>query len=297
MKALIVNADDFGLSASVNRGIIECHTNGIVTSATILTNMPGFEHAVRRAGECPNLGVGVHLNVLRGTPLSDPKAISSLVDRSGKFLGSAWSLVRRLARGGVSGAHLRLEFDAQLDRAIGAGIDVSHVDSEQHLHAVPTIFRAAARSARQKGVLGIRLPSETPRLLASLPRDARSLAGRLKSSLIRTLALSNRGELARSGLLTTEHFFGIGAQERLDAGTLKSLARVLPLGTCEVTCHPGYVDDELLAISGQVGGYWVNRVRESELAALTDRSVQQEFRENEVALINFRHLPPTGDTR
>lgn len=266
-----------------------------MTSATLLANMPGFDDAVRLASECPRLGVGVHLNVLRGRPVSDAHDIPSLLTGDGAFLGTPWALVRRIARGGLAQAHLCLEFEAQLDRVLNAGIDISHVDSEKHLHTLPNIFRAAVRSAAQKGVRAIRLPTETPALLESLPDGTLTGMGMLKSRMIRALALANRGRLTRSGLATTDHFFGIAAQEHLDAGTLRALARVLPPGTCEVTCHPGYVDDELLAISAQVGGYWINRVRENEIAALTDPAVSREFSENAVTLISFRDLPSKRD--
>jgi predicted glycoside hydrolase/deacetylase ChbG (UPF0249 family) len=61
VKYLIVNADDLGASAGVNRGIVEAHQRGIVTSSSLMVEMPGSEDAARLARECPALSVGLHV--------------------------------------------------------------------------------------------------------------------------------------------------------------------------------------------------------------------------------------------
>jgi hopanoid biosynthesis associated protein HpnK len=290
VKAVIINADDFGLSASVNRGIIEAHRGGVVTSATLLANMPGFEEAVRLSSENPGLGVGVHLNVVRGRPVSPPESVPTLVSASGDFLGAAWALAARVVRGAVAAADLEREFSAQIRRVMDAGVAPTHVDSEKHAHAVPPVFRAAVKSARVAGIQAIRFPAESPELVRRLPRVSQPMLGRVKSRIIRTLTHRNRDELGSAGLSTTDHFFGIAAQAELNSDALCALADALPPGVCEVTCHPGYVDQDLLAISERVGGYWINRVREKELAALTSPEVRDSFARNHVTLLNFKGL-------
>lgn len=80
---LIVNADDFGYSKGVNLGIIEAHRAGVVTSTTTMVNMGGFEHAVQLARETPTLGVGIHLVLTCGAPVSHD--VPSLTDEHGRF--------------------------------------------------------------------------------------------------------------------------------------------------------------------------------------------------------------------
>src|SRR5437762_7703708 len=66
---LVVNADDFGLSAGVNRGILEAHAAGVVSSVSVLVNAPGWDDAVGRLrdlGARPGLGVGLHVNLTMG---------------------------------------------------------------------------------------------------------------------------------------------------------------------------------------------------------------------------------------
>lgn len=84
-KVLILNADDFGLSPSVNRGIVEAYHAGVITSTTLMANMPGFDEAVQIAKAEPGLGVGLHFNLSYGRPLSEPRKVSSLVDPTGAY--------------------------------------------------------------------------------------------------------------------------------------------------------------------------------------------------------------------
>jgi hopanoid biosynthesis associated protein HpnK len=290
VKRLIVNADDFGLSESVNCGILRAHVHGIVTSATLMATMPGFDHAVGLAKSHPSLGIGVHLNVLRGSPLSPPEAIPSLVGRNGTFLNSFRRFAGRLVTGRIRAEDIQREFAAQVDRVREAGITVSHVDSEKHLHALPILFRAAATIAEAAGVRGIRVPSETKALVDSSSATAVSRAGRLKAAIVRHYAEKSRRQLRERSLRTTDSFFGVAVQGIVEADVLVKLARKLRHGVCEITCHPGFVDDELVALSAIVGGYWVNNVREKELGVLTDSRVKEALEANNVELVNFHDL-------
>jgi predicted glycoside hydrolase/deacetylase ChbG (UPF0249 family) len=75
MRYLVVNADDFGASPGVNRGIVEAHQRGIVTSASLMTGMPGSEEAARLALECPALSVGLHACLQGGSEGSEPDSL------------------------------------------------------------------------------------------------------------------------------------------------------------------------------------------------------------------------------
>src|SRR5699024_11986375 len=83
MLKLIINADDFGYSRAVNYGIIDAHKKGVLTSTTLMTNMPGAEHAYKLGKEYNHLGIGVHLTLTCGKPLLDNH--QTLVDADGNF--------------------------------------------------------------------------------------------------------------------------------------------------------------------------------------------------------------------
>src|SRR5207249_723322 len=84
-RRLIVNADDFGRSASANEAIIHAHREGILTSASLMVNEPGFEQAVQLARQNPHLGVGLHLTLICGHSTLLPENIPGLVNGDKQF--------------------------------------------------------------------------------------------------------------------------------------------------------------------------------------------------------------------
>src|SRR5690625_7449709 len=82
MKRIIINADDFGYSRAVNWGIIDAHAEGLLTSTTLMTNMPAAEHAFKLGHEHENLGIGVHLTITCGRQLIAMRP--QLVDAGGR---------------------------------------------------------------------------------------------------------------------------------------------------------------------------------------------------------------------
>jgi predicted glycoside hydrolase/deacetylase ChbG (UPF0249 family) len=106
-RYLVVNADDFGADDDINRGVIEAHEHGIVTSASLMVNMPGAQSAARLAKDHPNLSLGLHVNFTAGERVVD--------------LRDGRALQRELER----------QFDAFRDMT---GDVPTHLDSHQHVH-------------------------------------------------------------------------------------------------------------------------------------------------------------------
>ncbi len=120
MKSLIVNADEFGLTEGVNRAIIEAHRQGIVTSTTLVPNLWAFQEAADLTLANPDLGVGVHLNLTDGRPVSPPSQVSALVDGDGRFLKRS-QLLKRLFFQRVPREQIVREFTAQIERSLHTG--------------------------------------------------------------------------------------------------------------------------------------------------------------------------------
>src|SRR5947209_16345510 len=85
-RRLIVNADDFGRSRSINEAVIRAHREGILTTASLMVNEPSCAEAVELAKQNPALGVGLHLTLLMGHSALPSKEIPGLVNESGEFL-------------------------------------------------------------------------------------------------------------------------------------------------------------------------------------------------------------------
>src|SRR5262249_35706710 len=142
MKRLIVNADDFGLTSGVNRAVIRAHENGIVTSTTVMVNMPPFEEAAVMAGQYPSLGVGLHFNITQGEPVAQPKTIRSLLQTTDSFIGTSSALARRWLAGRLKKDEIIIELRAQIEKALSEGLTLTHIDSHKHSHALPLVFDA-----------------------------------------------------------------------------------------------------------------------------------------------------------
>lgn len=127
MNKLIINAGDFGYSRGINHAIIDVHQEGILTSASIMANTPGFEHAVKLAAANPTLGIGVHLVLTFGKPLSTK--VPSLVDENGRFYRPA---LYRIGDAIADLDELYQEWNAQIQKVIEAGIQPTHLDVHQN---------------------------------------------------------------------------------------------------------------------------------------------------------------------
>ncbi|RDW21338.1 chitin disaccharide deacetylase [Oceanobacillus arenosus] len=141
MTKLIINADDFGYSKGVNLGIIETYKNGIVTSATMMTNMPGADDAAKLAKENPELGVGVHLVLDCGFPINDN--VGSLIDAEGKFYKSDKVL-------SFAGSNdIEKEFTSQIEKFLSYDLTPTHLDSHHHIHSQEKVFPIVEKLANK----------------------------------------------------------------------------------------------------------------------------------------------------
>jgi hopanoid biosynthesis associated protein HpnK len=229
---LIVNADDFGVSEAVNRGIAEAHDRGIVTSASLMATGPAFEHAVELARSRPRLAVGVHLVLTEHRPLSG--AVPSLVRADGAFEPHLAQLLRRRLQGRISLPEVRRELDAQIRRVRAAGISVGHLDGHQHAHVLPGVARIVAELAAEYGIAAVRYPVE--RVRGYMLRSARHAARVAEQTALGLFSASS--PLKR--LRRSDDFVGFYFGGRLDETNLMTVLASLPAaGTVELMCHPG----------------------------------------------------------
>ena len=288
VKRVIINADDFGLSPGVNRGILTAFREGILSSTTMLVNLSHFDEAVSLAVANPDLPVGIHLSLLWGAPVSAPAAVPSLVERNGLFPRSLTVLARRYFSGRLRGEDVRREFRAQIDRFRRAGLTPTHVDTHKHVHCLPGVLDALTEVAGELGIRRVRLPFEDGierrNRTEIFPAPRRSLKARLKSRVVGYLCRNGRSTLAQRGLQTTDHFVGIGDMDGLDADTLRFILGNLREGITELMCHPGYDDEFAREYSGAPPH------RETELAALKDVTVREYLEARGVELIDYNDL-------
>jgi len=290
MKQLIVNADDFGMAPGVNRAILEAHSNGIVTSTSLLANGAAFDEAAAAARANPSLAIGVHLNLTQGRPLSDPARLGALVNPAGEFIGTSEALYMRMVAGRVALDAAEREFRAQIERVLAAGIRPTHLDGHQHIHVWPPIFALTARLAAEYGMAGVRSPRERRVGLPGLWRRNARVRGKILVQAgvglgLAFLSVASRAALLAAKVATPDYFYGVSATGYLDRGALEDVLRDVPDGVSELMCHPGYVDAALERVETRLV-----RQREMELDAVGGPDARNLAARFGVELVTYRAL-------
>ena len=290
---LILNADDFGLTAGINRAIGELHSAGVLTSATLMATGPAFDDAVAVARAHPTLGVGCHIVLTGGLPAAHPESIPSLLGADGKsFRPSLLDFLQALLRGTISEDEVAREAIAQVQKLQRAGIDVTHLDTHKHTHLFPSIARPLLHVAERTSIGAIRNPFEPPWSLAlhhgsGLRRLGVRLIGRLRP---RFEALA---QLRNGRVLSTDGTVAISGTGQLNSTSLAEVLGALPpAGTYELLCHPGYNDRDLDRVATRLRAH-----RNVEREALLSEVPRLLAQPNAPELIHYGSLGNFGALR
>ncbi len=273
---LIVHADDFGLTKHVNDGINRTFQHGILTSTSIMATGQAFDHAVEISAQTPSLDLGVHLTLVEEVPILPPEQIHTLVGKTDRFIENAVEFTRHLILGKIDLNEVRAELEAQIVKVMDHGLAISHLDSHQHLHVLPGVRDIVVELAKRFGIKAIRLPRERPyRYMLTWPL----MPTRLSQMLVLNL-MSNRVSI--KGLATTDTFMGFFVGGRLSTAKLSDILNCLPANkTCELMCHPGFVDHSY--------SHWQYH-HEEELEALCDKNIIDWLQDRDVQLISYQDL-------
>jgi len=285
VRRLIVNADDFGLTAGVNRAIIEGNQSGIVTSATVMANAKATDTAIDLAKAQPSLMTGCHVVLIDGVPLT--ANLLSLTDGSSRFRSSLNQFAFAAIRGQIAAEEIQREAEAQIRKLQSCGLTITHVDSHKHTHMFPRVARPMLRAAKACGIRAVRNPFEPLKswpmamVLGSPGLWLRS-AGVMGFQIF---AAEFRRALKEEGIVSTDGTVGIAVTGMLDQKRLLWILEALPEGTWELVCHPGYSDSDL-----QAAGTRLTRSRQIELSALTSAEVKSTLVGRNIELISYADL-------
>ncbi|MGA8152188.1 MAG: ChbG/HpnK family deacetylase [Terriglobales bacterium] len=286
MRRLIVNADDFGLTAGVNRGIVEAHSGGIVTSSTLMANASALDDAIRMGASSPHLSLGCHVVLVDGAPVMDPGRVPTLLSgkRNGQFeVGIAGFAIRAL-RGRLDADQMEAEVTAQIRKLQAVGVQVSHLDTHKHTHIFPQVLHPILRAARACGVRAIRNPFG--RVAFSQIANRPSLWRRYgQVKMLNAWAAAFARTVADAGMNTPDGSLGIVATGSMDDRMLRLILENLPEGTWELVCHPGHNDDNLARIRTRL-----RESREVELQLLTSAAARKWLMQGGVQLISYHDL-------
>jgi hopanoid biosynthesis associated protein HpnK len=270
-RRLVVNADDFGRSASINQAVIRAHREGILTTASLMVNEPAVEEAVALARENPTLGVGLHLTLLCGHSALPPDQIPGLVNATGEFTTNPASAGFRYFFQCSLREQLRQEIHAQFQRFRATGLPLDHVNGHLHLHLHPTVFRILMADSGQLGIKRLRLTFDPFRLNLRLASGHFAYRA-LHVAIFHPLSARARPALTQHGIRHTDAVFGLLQNARVDEAYVTRLLPQLPAGDSELYSHPSL--DEF----------------KNEFDALISPRVQEQVNNLGIKLIRYQDL-------
>ena len=236
-RRLIVNADDFGLSASVNQAVIRAHRDGILTTASLMVNEPGCAEAVKLAKENPKLGVGLHLTLLFGHSALSPEKIPGLVNSRGEFIGNSVQVGMKYFFKRSLREQLRAEIHAQFEKFRAAGLPLDHVNGHLHFHLHPVVFKILMEDSDTLGISHLRLTRDC------FSRSRRTSHGHLlyrisHAAIFEMLSSRARRPLEQKKIRHARITFGLLQNARVDEEYILKLLPELPPGDSELYSHP-----------------------------------------------------------
>lgn len=278
-RRLIVNADDFGISAEVNEAVIRAFREGVLTSTSLMVTGAAFQQAVDLAKQNPGLAVGIHLVAVVGRSVLPHSEIPALVDEQGNFsnnstlAGLKYYFSRRARR------ELRKELAAQFEKFHSTGLPLSHIDGHLHLHVHPVIFNAALELGGKYGARRMRVPAEERELALAFDRSD------VLRKTIHAMLFGGLGRYMKRNLRARSFIFPERVYGNLQSGRMSERYFLYALGnltadTSEIYFHPAvYADDKLLNDE---------EVQCSiEFEALTSRRVREKVHELGIKLTNY----------
>lgn len=237
MPRLIVNADDFGRSRSINEAVIRAHQEGILTTTSLMVNEVAFDEAVELAKKNPKLGVGLHLTLVCGHSTLPRDKVPGLVDEQRNFSNNAPAagfgyFISRDLRG-----QLEEEINAQFERFQKTGLKLDHVNGHLNIHLHPTIFSILMTNAERWRIRHLRFTHDPLRI--SLKTSSGQWLYRLMHAAIyRMLSQRARPALLARKIRHTEHVFGMLQNARVNENYIRELLPLLPAGDSELYSHP-----------------------------------------------------------
>lgn len=236
-KRLIVNADDFGRSKSINEAVVRAHREGILTTASLMVNGEAFDDAVDFAKQNPALGVGLHLTLVCGTSALGRGEIPGLVDDASCFGSAPIRTGCRYFFNRDLKPQLEAEVNAQFRKFHETGLTLDHVDGHLHMHLHPTVFGILERNAERWKIRHLRLTKDP--LFLSFHLASGAWVYRLTHALIYSILVARvRSSLRGRGIRHSDTVFGLLQSGRVDETYVLKLLPKLPSGDSELYSHP-----------------------------------------------------------
>lgn len=280
MKKIIINADDFGMNDYVNNAIIAGHTNGIITSTSLVASGDKFIDAIKMANDHPNLGIGVHITLVGGLkPLSKVNEVSSLVNENGVFFDSHTEFIKKVYTKQINFNEVYNELDLQFKRILSTNLPITHIDGHQHLHVLPEVLPIVFALMKKYNIRKLRIPKEFYTFFNSNYSIGR-IIGKCGLSFLSERA---RHKAKSLHFASPRYFWGMMNGGNMTEDNLLAIINKAKnyTGSHEIMIHPGTSNKELNKL------YNWNYNWEQELEAVLSNKVKNLLSDNKFKLVNY----------
>jgi len=270
---LIINADDFGMSYEVNEGIKRCIDAGIVNSVSLMVNMPYFDDAVQYLRSKPHVSVGLHFNITEGSPMGTPKSRSALIREDNNFYDWPY-LAFKLLTHNYFPNEIKDALKTQYKKLEKTGLKITHIDSHNHIHLYPSIYKLVLDFATRKNIRSLRSRNFNILMLTNRLR----VIPTLKEIVILLLCIINNRLFTKKNKEIIE-IVGIYDMSWDGNLTKDKICRVIAHcreGITEVICHP--------AVLSKHGNPKFLKPRYQTLSILLDKSFKECLLKNNVQM-------------
>ena len=221
-KKFVLNADDFGFSKDTNRAVLEGFQSGILKSVSLVANGEAFDDAVTSVlPQCGEMGIGIHLNITDGMPLCTD--LATLVDSEGKFNNSFWKIFYKSYNPKEQDflAEVEREFRRQIEKVMSKA-PVTHIDSHNHVHAIPKIFDLVCRLAKEYGIKHVRTHFEKLYIVPDVQKhiSLKYFINLAKVLFFELLTIYNESIVHKYELKTNDYLIGLIYDTKIDSLTV-----------------------------------------------------------------------------
>lgn len=244
-KKFILNADDLGLSKNIDRGVIDGYNSGVLKSTSLCANGETFEAVINEIiPECPELCIGVHLNIIEGKALTPYEKIPMLVNKNGYF-NNSWTQILTKSCNKEFLNQVEIEFRAQIER-ITAHFQPAHIDSHVHTHGIPNIFDITCKLAQEYNIPYVRTQFEQPYITPIIGKhlNLKYPINQIKVALLNSFTLKNLKTLKKYPTLkTNKYLVGVSYTGMMDNNTVENGLRIFKKDEnilVEALIHPYY---------------------------------------------------------
>ena len=278
MKRLIVSADDFGLTPSINEGILRAASEGIVTNINLISTGPASDDAIALIKYHKIREIGAHLALTGTRPTTSLRLIASIVDKDGLLPDTRIGLIKRLLGGHIDMEHVRIELNSQVDKAAHSGARITNLSFHEHLHMIPAIFGIVSGIAKERGISYLRVLKSEP---ITPPPSVDKI---FRSILVAYFSPGMERMIKKSGLKAADNFLGFLDSGDISEGLLLTMLGGLKDGVTELVTHPGFLSKDIL----RHHRFHINC--EEELYALTSPKVIRAIADMGITLSKYGDL-------